>query len=59
MENKPKKKYIRKGQKSLFVYVTEDLHRLMKERAQLRNITLSQWTHIAIMQLLEEENRYI
>lgn len=49
----------RPGRKPLFVYVTTELHALMKERAEFRGISLSEWVHLAILQRIREEDKYL
>jgi len=41
--------------KAIMIEVTTDVHRLVKERAALRNIPMRQWVTRAIINMLKKE----
>jgi hypothetical protein len=44
--------------KSVRFEMNKDLHKLIKERALFRSITVKQWVQEAVIAKIQEENRY-
>lgn len=53
------KKYYRKNKKMLSVYLDQNLHHDISQRASFKNITITKWILTAIFDLMQKENQYL